>query len=128
MSWGEGTLNWAELRDLVEALPEDSATKAALAGDVDGRRWTQDTYIHAATYNALLLMVRILWAAHLKGRPPDMSIIDPPALEADEHQAELEAAGMRYGEALLNRYSPGQSDDQTDIDHWAAKIHELEAQ
>ncbi|SCD77488.1 hypothetical protein GA0115253_101704, partial [Streptomyces sp. Termitarium-T10T-6] len=63
MSWGEGSMNWAELRDLVQHLPEDSATKAAAAGDVDGRRWTQNTYLHAAQYNALLLMIRVLWAA-----------------------------------------------------------------
>lgn len=66
MSWGEGSMNWAELRDLVEHLPEDSATKAATAGDVEGRRWTQSTYLQAAQYNALLLMIRVLWAAHLK--------------------------------------------------------------
>lgn len=121
-------MNWAELRDLVEHLPEDSATKAALAGDKDGRRWTQDTYIHAASYNALLLVTRILWTAHLKGDPPDMSIIDPPAMEADEHQAELEAAGVRYSEAILNRFSPGVTEvDQAEVDHWASKLRELEA-
>src|SRR5690606_23379614 len=52
MSWGEGSMNWAELRDLVTALPEDSATKAALAGDVEGRRWDSATFLAAAQYNA----------------------------------------------------------------------------
>lgn len=128
MSWGEGSMNWAELRDLVEHLPEDSATKAAAAGDVDGRRWTQGTYLQAAQYNALLLMIRVLWAAHLKGEPPDMPPVESPATEADEKQAELEAAGVRYSEAVLNRFSPGTTQvDQAEVDHWERKLRELEA-
>ncbi|MFF2852691.1 hypothetical protein ACFVT5_41320 [Streptomyces sp. NPDC058001] len=124
-------MNWAELRDLVDALPEDSATKAAASGDVEGRRWTQDTFIGAAQYNALIMLVRILWTAHLKGKPPDLDVIQPPHMAADDAQAELEAAGREYSEAILNQYSPGTSGtsetDQAEIDHWAAKIRELEA-
>ncbi|MYX14383.1 hypothetical protein GTY67_13350 [Streptomyces sp. SID8374] len=127
MSWGEGSMSWAELRDLVEHLPEDSATKAAAAGDMDGRRWTQGTYIQAAQYNALLLMIRVLWAAHLKGEPPDMPPVESPATEADEQQAALEAAGVRYSEAILNQLSPGTQSDQADVDYWAQKLRELEA-
>ncbi|MFD3955945.1 hypothetical protein ACFWRG_34980 [Micromonospora tulbaghiae] len=127
MSWGEGSMNWAELRDLIEHLPEDSATKAAAAGDVDGRRWTQGTYLQAATYNALLLMIRVLWAAHLKGEPPDMPPVESPTTEADERQAELEAAAVAYSEALLNQYSPGTTQtDQAEIDYWEQKLRELE--
>ncbi|MFF3094136.1 hypothetical protein [Streptomyces cyaneofuscatus] len=128
MSWGEGSMNWAELRDLVEHLPEDSATKAAAAGDVDGRRWTQGTYLQAAQYNALLLMIRVLWAAHLKGEPPDMPPVESPATEADEKQAELEAAGVAYSEAVLNQFSPGTTQvNPAEVDHWERKIRELEA-
>lgn len=127
MSWGEGSMNWAELRDLVEHLPEDSATKAAAAGDLDGRRWTQDTYAAASTYNAILLMIRVLWAAHLKGSPPEMQSIEPPRLEADEEAARQEAAGEEHAKAILNQYSPGARSDSTDIDHWASRIRELEA-
>lgn len=127
MSWGEGSMNWAELRDLIEHLPEDSATKAATAGDVDGRRWTQGTYLQAATYNAVLLMIRVLWAAHLKGEPPDMPPVESPTTEADERQAELEAAAVAYSEALLNQYSPGTTQtDQAEIDYWEQKLRELE--
>lgn len=127
MSWGEGSMNWAELRDLVEHLPEDSATKAATAGDVDGRRWTQNTYLQAATYNAVLLMIRVLWAAHLKGEPPDMPPVESPTTEADERQAELDAAAVAYSEALLNQYSPGTTQtDQAEIDYWEQKLRELE--
>ncbi|MGW5291476.1 hypothetical protein [Streptomyces bacillaris] len=120
-------MNWAELRDLIEHLPEDSATKAATAGDVDGRRWTQGTYLQAATYNAVLLMIRVLWAAHLKGEPPDMPPVESPTTEADERQAELEAAAVAYSEALLNQYSPGTTQtDQAEIDCWEQKLRELE--
>ncbi|WP_435285245.1 hypothetical protein [Streptomyces bacillaris] len=127
MSWGEGSMNWAELRDLIEHLPEDSATKAATAGDVDGRRWTQNTYLQAATYNAVLLMIRVLWAAHLKGEPPDMPPVESPTTEADERQAELDAAAVAYSEALLNQYSPGTTQaDQAEIDYWERKLRELE--
>lgn len=121
-------MNWAELRDLVEHLPEDSATKAAVGGDVDGRRWTQGTYLQAATYNALLLLIRVAWAAHLKGEPPDMPPVESPATEADERQAELEATGVAYSEAVLNQFSPGTIQvDQAEVDHWAQKLRELEA-
>lgn len=121
-------MNWAELRDLVEHLPEDSATKAAAAGDLDGRRWTQGTYAAASTYNAILLMIRVLWAAHLKGNPPDMAVIEPPRLEADEEAARQEAAAEKRAMAILNRYSPTAAPaDDEGIDHWTKKIAELEA-
>ncbi|WP_405461682.1 hypothetical protein OG786_29495 [Streptomyces sp. NBC_00101] len=127
MSWGEGSMNWAELRDLVEHLPEDSATKAALAGDEDGRRWTQATYAAAATYNAVLLLIRVMWAAHLKGSPPDMDTISPPRLAADVEAEERAAAITAYHEQVLNRFSPGRAPDTDDIDLWTARIQELRA-
>jgi hypothetical protein len=129
MSWGEGSMNWAELRDLVDALPEDSATKAAVAGDMEGRRWSQNTYIAASSYNALLLMIRVLWAAHLKGDPPDMQSISPPRMEVDEQTEALNAATEARTRALLNQYSPGrnQAAEQDEIEHWASKIRELES-
>ncbi|MEU6058006.1 hypothetical protein [Streptomyces sp. NPDC047097] len=122
-------MTWAELRDLVDALPADSATKAAAAGDRDGRRWSQDTYIHAATYNLLALLVRVQWTAHLKGNPPDMGAMDPPALEADEAVREREAAAAAYSEAVLNAFSPNQPEvDPQELDYWQTKIRELEQQ
>ncbi|MFJ1648016.1 hypothetical protein [Streptomyces sp. NPDC088258] len=122
-------MNWAELRDLIEALPEDSATKAALAGDVDGRRWTQDTYIGASTYNALLLLIRVMWAAHLKGQPPPMDTVDPPRRQEDLEAEQEAAAATARSEAILNSFSPGATPvDDTEIQHWHQKIHELEAQ
>lgn len=122
-------MNWAELRDLVDALPEDSATKAAIAGDVNGRRWTQSTYIQASTYNATLLMIRILWAAHLKGQPPDMRVVEQPKREGDLRAEEEAAALTARNERFLSTYSPGtEHADQGDIDHWQTKIRELATQ
>lgn len=122
-------MNWAELRDLVQALPEDSATKAATAGDVDGRRWTQDTYIGASTYNATLLLIRVLWAAHLKGQPPPMDSIDPPRRPEDLQAEEEAATAAAYSTAVLNQYSSGATPvDPAELDQWHTAIRELEAQ
>lgn len=132
MSWGEGSMNWAELRDLIEALPEDSATKAAMAGDCDKRRWSEDTYIAASAYNALLLLVKVMWTAHLKGAPPDLATIDPPHLDGDERAEELAQAIDARNKAVLDRYRPETGKDDTaarqaEVDHWMSKIRELEA-
>lgn len=128
MSWGEGSMNWAELRDLVQALPEDSATKAAVAGDVDGRRWNSSTYLMAANYNALLMLLRIQWTAHLKGKPPEMEPVQPPQLEAlDAEDADRQQA-RQQAEQWLDSYSPGQQEqDPAELDEWQARIAELEA-
>lgn len=128
MSWGEGSMNWAELRDLVQALPEDSATKAALAGDIEGRRWNTATYMAAAQYNALLMLVRILWTAHLKGSPPPMEPVPAPRLEAHDSDDEAQAEAQRRSEEYLNSFSPGAvQSDQAEIDQWHSRIRELEA-
>jgi hypothetical protein len=120
-------MNWAELRDLVQALPEDSATKAAVAGDLEGRRWTSGTFLAAAQYNALLMLVRILWAAHLKGRPPDMEPVQPPAMEEHEADDEAKAEAQQRAEEYLNAFSPGtRRDDEAEIAQWRARIAELQ--
>lgn len=128
MSWGEGSMTWAELRDLVDALPEDSATRAAEMGDEDQRRWTTSTYLQAAQYNALIMLVQILWTAHLKGRPPEMNAVPPPtltqAVAADEEAAEAQ----RRSEEYLDSFSPGQAQsDRSEIELWQSRIRELEA-
>ncbi|MET9189589.1 hypothetical protein ABZX63_30645 [Streptomyces tendae] len=129
MSTGEGSMNWAELRDLVIALPEDSATKSALAGDTEGRRWDSSTFLAAAQYNALLMLIRILWSAHLKGRPPEMEPIQPPALEAHEEDDAAKEQAQQRTEQYLDSFSPtrAQEDDQAEIDEWQARIAELDA-
>lgn len=129
MSTGEGSMNWAELRDLVVALPEESATKAALSGDTEGRRWDSSTFLLAAIYNAHLMSIRILWAAHLKGRPPEMEPIQPPALEAHEEADAATAEAQQRTEQYLDSFSPARArqEDQAEIDEWQARIAELDA-
>jgi hypothetical protein len=127
MSWGEGSMNWAELRDLVDALPEDSATRAAEMGDEEQRRWTTATYLGAAQYNALIMLVQILWAAHLKGKPPQMQPVPPPQLSRPDADEEQVAEAQRRSEELLDRYSPGTlQSDQAEIELWQTRIRELE--
>lgn len=128
MSWGEGSMNWAELRDLVQALPEDSATKAALAGDIEGRRWASSTYLMAAQYNLLQLVARILWTAHLKGRPPQMEPVEPPRLESHDVDEDVKAAADRRAEAYLDTFSPTRTEqDEAEIEELQDAIRELEA-
>ncbi|WP_333742702.1 hypothetical protein [Streptomyces ardesiacus] len=129
MSWGEGSMNWAELRDLVVALPEESATKAAIAGDTEGRRWDSATFLAAAQYNALLMLIRILWSAHLKGRPPEMEPIQPPVLEAHEEDDAAKEQARQRAEQYLDGFSPAQAreDDQAEIEEWRARLAELDA-
>ncbi|MCZ4506928.1 hypothetical protein O3Q52_01630 [Streptomyces sp. ActVer] len=127
MSWGEGSMNWAELRDLVDALPEDSATKSAEAGDTEGRRWNSATFLAAAQYNVLLMLVRILWTAHLKGQPPEMQPVQSPRLEAHDADDEAETEAKRRSEEYLNSFSPGAAQsDQAEIELWQSRIRELE--
>lgn len=128
MSWGEGTLNWAELRDLVQGLPEDSATKAAISGDTEGRRWDSSTYLAAAQYNVSLMIARILWTAHLKGKPPEMEPIQPPRLEAHQADDEAQQLARQRAEMYLDSFSPGRTEqDQADVAELQSAIRELEA-
>lgn len=132
MSWGEGSMTWAELRDLVTSLPEDSATKAAYAGDKDGHRWKQDTYLQATTVNLLQLIAATLWKAHLKGDPPEMKPVQPPKLAADEERDELAQARAARNRALLDSLRPQQPAEDTaakkaEIDQWMTRIREIEA-
>lgn len=132
MSWGEGSMNWAELRDLVQALPEDSATKAASTGDKDGYRWSQQTYLAATTVNLLQLIAQTLWKAHLKGDPPEMKPVEPPKLAADEERDQLAEARAARNRALLDSLRPQQAPadtarKQAETQQWLARIRELEA-
>lgn len=121
-------MNWAELRDLVDALPEDSATRAGEMGDEEQRRWTTSTYLEAAQYNATLMLVRILWMAHLKGSPPEMNPVPPPQLNRADVDEEQAAEGQRRSEDYLNQFSPGApQSDQAEIELWHSRIRELEA-
>ncbi|MGW8702831.1 hypothetical protein ACWGOK_39000 [Streptomyces eurythermus] len=125
-------MTWSELRDLVVALPEDSATKAAAAGDEDGYRWSQGTYMQATEVNLLQLMAQILWRAHLKGDPPEMSPVEPPKLAADEQRTALAEARNARNLAVLESRAPQKgpvdaAKQQADIDQWMQRIRELES-
>lgn len=123
-------MTWAELRDLLEALPADSATKAAAAGDTEGRRWNTSTYLQAAQYSALQMVVRILWAAHLEGSPPAMEPIETPRLEAAEQDEADQAKAQQAAEDYLDSFSPSrrQAQDPEQIAELQEAIHALEAQ
>jgi hypothetical protein len=125
-------MTWAELRDLVNALPEDSATKAAATGDRDGYRWSQQTYLAATTVNLLQLIAQTLWKAHLKGDPPQMTAVAPPKLAADEERDQLAEARNARNRAVLERLAPqhgpvDRAAQQAEIDQWMARIRELQA-
>lgn len=100
--WGEGTMSWLELLEFVEALPDDSATKAAMAGDRDGRRWPEQNYLLATLVNLVMLLIRVQWVAgRLKGDPPDMKSVEGPGLSSgssavDSRRAELLREMARY--------------------------------
>lgn len=131
MSWGEGSMTWSELRDLVVALPEDSATKAAAAGDRDGYRWSQTTYMQATEVNLLQLIAQTLWKAHLKGEPPQMTPVEPPKLAVDEQRQQLAAAKEARNRAVLDRLAPQRGpvdavQQQAEIDEWMSRIRQLE--
>lgn len=131
MSWGEGSMNWAELRDLVINLPEDSATKAAYAGDKDGYRWSQQTYLAATSVNLLQLISATLWRAHLKGDPPEMKPVEPPKLAVDEERDQLAQARAARNRALLDSMRPQQAPavtaaKQAETQQWLARIREIE--
>jgi hypothetical protein len=126
-------MTWSELRDLVSALPEDSATKAAAAGDSEGYRWSQNTYLHATTVNVLQLIATTLWKAHLKGEPPEMNPVEPPRLAADEQRDQLAEAKTARNKAVLDSLAPQQGPvdnarRQAEIDEWMRKIRALEDQ
>lgn len=87
-------MSWLELLCFVEGLPEDSATKAALAGDIKGRRWTHLDWMAAYQANLLQLLIRIQWAASgIKGSP-DLQPVDLPELERPPDPADQRRAAL----------------------------------
>jgi hypothetical protein len=107
-------MSWTELRDFVDALPEDSATKAALAGDREGRRWSQESYLLAFIANLLGLLIRIQWAAgRLKGKAPDLPTVSGPDLDRPPNETTGQRAQLL---AQMARYRPrSPSPEQGDL-------------
>jgi hypothetical protein len=101
-------MSWLELLSFVEALPADSATKAALAGDTDGRRWTDQDWMAAYTANLLQILIRIQWAGHgIKGSPTlhpvDVPTLDRPPSDEDLRRMERREQQLQQ----LARLRPG---------------------
>lgn len=104
---------WLELLTLVEGLPENSATKAALTGDRADRRWTQQTWLMAYQINLLQLLIRIQWTSGgIKGNP-DLHAVDVPNLERAPSQADGRRA--RLLEEMARRRPRNRSADPGDL-------------
>lgn len=102
-------MSWLELLSFVEALPEDSATKAALAGDTDGRRWTQADWLAAYQATLLQILIRIQWAGHgIKGAP-DLRPVDVPVLDRPPSAEDILRDQQRQQLLIqLSKKGPGQ--------------------
>ncbi|MEE4540994.1 hypothetical protein V2S66_03300 [Streptomyces sp. V4-01] len=88
-------MSWLELLCFVEGLPADSATKAALAGDTEGRRWTDQDWMAAYTASLLQTLIRIQWAGHgIKGSPT-LHPVDVPTLERPPSDEDVRRAERR---------------------------------
>jgi hypothetical protein len=88
-------MSWLELWEFVEALPYDSMTRSALAGDHTRRRWTEAEYMQASSLSLMQHMIQVMWAAHLEGRPPNVVPWTLPDLRTPEQLAEDEARKAR---------------------------------
>lgn len=95
-------MSWLELLEFVQALPEDSATKAALRGH-GNRRWNEQHYMLARLINQLGLLINVQWAAgQIEGKAPDLPPLILPGEEPDP-----EAAAARSEQvADLAKYRP----------------------
>ncbi|MEU5030167.1 hypothetical protein [Streptomyces milbemycinicus] len=96
-------MSWLELWEFVQALPYDSMTRSAMAGDHAHRRWTEAEYMQASALSLMQHMIQVLWAAHLEGKPPKVVPWSLPDLRAPEQLAEDEARQQRQT-ALRSRF------------------------
>ncbi|MDX3712729.1 hypothetical protein PV733_28080 [Streptomyces europaeiscabiei] len=96
-------MSWLELWEFVEALPYDSMTRSALAGDHTRRRWTEQHYMQASSLSLQQQIIQVLWAAHLEGKPPQVTPWTLPDLCTPEQLAEDEARQARQ-EAIRARF------------------------
>ncbi|MGW3305881.1 hypothetical protein ACWDG9_04750 [Streptomyces sp. NPDC001073] len=103
-------MSWLELWEFVQALPYDSMTRSAMAGDHARRRWTEAEYMQASQLSLLQHVIQVLWAAHLEGKPPKVTPWSLPDLRTPEQIAEDEirkARRARYHAAM----KPGAQQD-----------------
>jgi hypothetical protein len=105
-------MSWLELLEFVESLPADSATKAALAGDREGRRWTQQDHLLAYLVNLVILLIRVQWVAgRLQGKAPDLQVVEGPELESEPSEKDAQRARMLQEMARHRPRSPSDPPD-----------------
>ncbi|BAC73221.1 hypothetical protein AQJ43_23775 [Streptomyces avermitilis] len=109
-------MSWLELWEFVLALPYDSMTKSAMAGDHGRRRWTESDYMLRELLAVAQFQARIAWAGHhIEGKVPDLPLWEEPdrrspeQIEADRELAVARAERARkYHEAT----KPGSQDTE----------------
>lgn len=112
----EGSMSWLELREFFDALPYDSMTKSAMAGDHGRRRWTESDYMLREILALLQYQAQISWTAgQLQGKAPDLPLWEPPDLRTfEEIEADQELALARAERARKHHEAmrPGSKDPE----------------
>lgn len=94
-------MSWTELGMLIDWLPMESATKAAMRDDALDRRWGEADYMRATQIVLLQALIRIAWVGgHLEGEPPKMA---PPVVPQTGAEIDELAAKRRTREEKLDR-------------------------
>lgn len=94
-------MSWTELGALVDWLPMESATKAAMRDDALDRRWGEHEYMQATTIILLQALIRIAWVGgRLEGEPPKMA---PPVVPQTGAEIDELAAKRRERTEKLDR-------------------------
>lgn len=109
MRWRAGRIPLIELAAFYGWLPEESATRAAQAGDDKGRRWAEREWLAAAQVTYLQTVLQILWVGlRLKGNPPKMAPVNTPAYTrpAPTKEEKKKQDEFRARVAALRKYSP----------------------
>ncbi|MET8511968.1 hypothetical protein [Streptomyces sp. NPDC005077] len=93
----EGSMSWLELREFFDALPYDSMTKSAMAGDHGRRRWTESDYMLRALLDLVQFQIRVAWiTGRMDGKAPDLPLWELPDLRSPEEIELAEARAERF--------------------------------
>lgn len=104
-----GKIPLIELAAYYGWLPENSATKAAQAGDTQGRRWSEAEWLAAAQVTYLQTVLQVLWVGlRIKGSPPKVTPVKTPSYAQREPTAAEKAKQSAHlaRVAALRKYSP----------------------
>ncbi|MFG2380556.1 hypothetical protein [Streptomyces avermitilis] len=110
-------MSWLELWEFVQALPYDSMTRSAMAGDHTRRRWTETEYMLAQALSVMQFTNQVLWAAHLEGKPPKVVPWALPDLRTPEQLAEDEAREARQAAMRARFHAATQPGAQQDPEY-----------